>query len=114
MFKKEGPDTSLFITWKGKLYFPRTVRKEGIQCLAQGCSAGQKWTDMELDPGCLSPQVLLPAYMITRAGRHAAPAACLLCARGYRGALSSVMEGQMANRTNCLIPLFAKRLSHTI
>ncbi|TNN71783.1 hypothetical protein EYF80_017954 [Liparis tanakae] len=58
--------------------------------------------------------VLLPAYMITRVGRHAAPAACVLGARGYHGALSSVMEGQMANRTNRLIPLFAKPLSHTI
>lgn len=38
---------------------------------------------------------------ISRAGRHAAPAARLLSARGYQWGLSSLMEVQMANKTKC-------------
>lgn len=42
---------------------------------------------------------------ISRAGRHAAPAARLLSARGYQWGLSSLMEVQMANKTKCLMCL---------
>lgn len=46
-----------------------------------------------------------PTWSDQRAGRHAAPAARLLSARGYQWGLSSLMEVQMANKTKCLMCL---------